>query len=85
MEIKSKTSLTIMLKMVGCLDLRRIDYFYSEIMGFENYSKELEESLSIYAENAKKGMLEAEEIKGVIDFIRNIGKKRQYLCYFWKR
>ena len=45
-------------------------------MGFENYSKELEESLSIYAENAKKGMLEAEEIKGVIDFIRKIQEKK---------
>ena len=73
---KIKDFINYHVKNGGVSRFEKIDYFYSEIMGFENYSKELEESLSIYAENAKKGMLEAEEIEGVIDFIRKIQEKK---------
>tara|TARA_B100001142_G_scaffold141577_1_gene142808 strand:+ start:9433 stop:10095 length:663 start_codon:yes stop_codon:yes gene_type:complete len=56
----------------GVSRFEKIDYFYREIMGMYNYEKDLENSLSIYASHAKKAMLEAEEIKGVIDFISKI-------------
>ena len=53
---KIKDFINYHVKNGGVSRFEKIDYFYSEIMGIDNYSKELEESLSIYAENAKKGM-----------------------------
>ena len=56
----------------GVSRFEKIDYFYREIMGFDSYKKELEDSLSIYASDAKRGMLEAAEIEGVMEFIKKI-------------
>ena len=56
----------------GVSRFEKIDYFYREIIGFKSYKKELEDSLSIYASHAKRGMLEASEIGGVIEFIKRI-------------
>ncbi len=56
----------------GVSRFKKIEYFYREILGLSNYDKHYMNSLSIYSSHAKKAMLEAEEIKGVIEFIRKI-------------
>ena len=60
----------------GVSRFEKIDYFYREILGLSNCDKDYMNSLSIYSSYAKKAMLEAEEIKGVIEFIRKIKERK---------
>ncbi len=71
-----KTFIDYHVKNGGVSRFEKINYFYREIMGLSNYQNELNKSLSIYARHAKKAMLEAKEIRGVIEFIHKINKQK---------
>jgi phosphoglycolate phosphatase-like HAD superfamily hydrolase len=56
----------------GVSRFEKLEHFYKNILNIENYEDQLRKSLNIYATFAKKSMLEANLIDGVIDFIEKI-------------
>jgi phosphoglycolate phosphatase-like HAD superfamily hydrolase len=58
----------------GISRFEKFDHFYRNILKIENYQEQSKKSLDIFAHLAKKALLEAEEMDGVLDFIKNIYK-----------
>ena len=60
----------------GVSRYRKFNYFFKNILGMVEYQKNLDLSLNLFSNYAKKSLISCEFIPGVLDFIKVCSKKK---------